>query len=412
MVVKHVTDQLLAAVDELAPEFIEFLGRSVQAQSVTGYEEPVVKFYEQTLRSFGWSVDTQPLADSRLRKGEKRVGKRGNIVACFSGRDTDLLVLNGHVDVVPPGDPADWVFSPFSGRVVDGRLYGRGSVDMKGGIASAVLAMRALEKSNVMPAHDVRLELVIGEETTGVGTRMVLENDPKVPKAVVVMEPSGCKIVPISTGLQFFSIAVSGRAAHTSAPWRGVDAFEKLLAVRAALMQLAEERSAKYSHELFADVPTGLPFAIGQVSAGDYPASIPAIATMSGRIGLAPGEDPHTVRTLIIDALRSLQNDDPWFIDHPPLITWGNDGLRGWETATDSDLIRSFVRAHSSLDRTPELIGFTAGSDAAFYGGAGIPTVVFGPGDVTLAHSPNEYVDVSEVIAAAKVLAIVLAGAA
>ncbi|WP_223172711.1 M20/M25/M40 family metallo-hydrolase [Microbacterium sp. NIBRBAC000506063] len=202
--------------------------------------------------------------------------------------------------------------------MVDGRLYGRGSVDMKGGIASAVLAIRALEKSNVMPAHDVRLELVIGEETTGVGTRLVLENDSRAPAAVVVLEPSGCRIVPISTGLQFFSITVSGRAAHTSAPWRGVDAFEKLLTVRATLMKLAQERSEKYSHELFADVPTGLPFAIGQVSAGDYPASIPAIATMSGRIGLAPGEDPQDMRAMIIDAVQSLQNDDPWFIDHPP----------------------------------------------------------------------------------------------
>lgn len=412
MVVKHVTDQLLAAVDALAPEFIELLGRSVQAQSVTGYEEPVVQLYEQTLRSFGWTVETQPLADSRLREGEKRVGKRANIIATFGGRDAGLLVLNGHLDVVPPGDPADWSLSPFSGRLVDGRLYGRGSVDMKGGIASAVLAMRALEKSKVMPAHDVRLELVIGEETTGVGTRMVLENDSRVPSAVVVLEPSGCRIVPISTGLQFFTITVSGRAAHTSAPWRGVDAFEKLLTVRAALMALARQRSEKYSHELFADVPTGLPFAIGQVSAGDYPASIPAIATMSGRIGLAPGEDPQNVRAMIVDAVQSLQKDDPWFIDHPPLIAWGNDGLRGWETPTDSDLVQSFVRAHDTLDRSPELVGFTAGSDAAFYGGAGIPTVVFGPGDVTLAHSPNEYVEVSEIVAVAKVLAIVLAGAA
>ncbi|WP_223172712.1 M20/M25/M40 family metallo-hydrolase [Microbacterium sp. NIBRBAC000506063] len=94
------------------------------------------------------------------------------------------------------------------------------------------------------------------------------------------------------------------------------------------------------------------------------------------------------------------------------LIAWGNDGLRGWETPTDSDLVQSFVRAHETLDRSPELVGFTAGSDAAFYGGAGIPTVVFGPGDVTLAHSPNECVEVSEIVAAAKVLAIVLAGAA
>ncbi|WP_223172710.1 hypothetical protein [Microbacterium sp. NIBRBAC000506063] len=103
MVVKHVTDQLLAAVDALAPEFIELLGQSVQAQSVTGYEEPVVQLYEQALRSFGWMVETQPLADSRLREGEKRVGKRANVVATFGGRDAGLLVLNGHLDVVPPG---------------------------------------------------------------------------------------------------------------------------------------------------------------------------------------------------------------------------------------------------------------------------------------------------------------------
>lgn len=283
---------------------------------------------------------------------------------------------------------------------------------MKGGIASALLALRALEACSIRPRRDLRLELVIGEETTGVGTRLALKREPGPVAAAIVLEPSGGKIVPISTGLQFFTVTVVGRAAHTSAPWRGVDAFEKLLAVRALLLDLARERSAQYRHGLFADVPTGIPFAIGQVSAGEYPASIPALATMSGRIGLEPGEDPQAIRMLLVEALESLRDEDPWFVDHPPSITWGNDGLMGWETPQDSEIVQALVRAHEHLGLVCEFAGFTAGSDAAFYGGPGVPTVIFGPGDVTLAHSPNEHVSLAEVVEAAKVLALALAGAA
>ncbi|MDQ7876514.1 ArgE/DapE family deacylase [Microbacterium sp. QXD-8] len=409
---KETVDQVTAAVDALAPELLDLLAESVQAQSVTGYEEPAIELYRDALTRFGWPVEVQLLADSPLSRDEKRVGRRANLVVRFPGRDRGPIVLNGHIDVVPPGDPADWMLSPFSGRVIDGCLYGRGAVDMKGGIASALLALRALDVCGIRPARDLRLELVIGEETTGVGTRLAISHEPGQAAAAVVLEPSGCRIVPISTGLQFFTVTVVGRSAHTSAPWRGVDAFEKLLTVRARLIEVACERSAQYGHGLFADVPTGIPFAIGQVSAGEYPASIPAVATMSGRIGLMPGEDPQVARTLLVEALESLGDEDPWFVDYPPSITWGNDGLMGWETPQDSEIVQVLVRAHEKLGLAPEFAGFTAGSDAAFYGGQGVPTVIFGPGDVTLAHSPNEHVLLSEVVDAAKALAIALAGAA
>lgn len=409
---ESVASRIETAVARLGPEFLEFLAESVRCQSVTGHEEPVTEFYERELRALGWEVRSLPLAGSALCADEPRVGQRANVVAYRPGAGDGLTVLNGHVDVVPPGDPSEWRESPFSGHVRDGRLYGRGSVDMKGGIAAAVLALAALEDCGAQPLRDIRLELVIGEEKTGVGTRLMVEAESEAPSAVIVMEPSGGHIVPLSTGLQFFTVEVSGMAAHTSAPWRGVDAFEKLLAARDRLRRLAAARSDSYSHELFEDVPTGIPFAIGKIAAGDYPASIPAFATMSGRMGLRPGEDPEGLRAAISAALESLAEDDDWFRDHPAAVKWGNAGLRGWETPREHELVQSLVRAQEHVVGAATIAAFTAGSDAAFYGGRGIPTAIFGPGDVALAHAPDESIAVADVFTAAKVLAIALAGAA
>lgn len=403
-------DSILSEIDSTADEIVDFLSDSVRVGGVTGQEGPATDFYERRLAGFGWSVKRQPLAGSPLADAEPTVVDRANLVVDIAGAGRDLLVVNGHVDVVPPGDRANWTDEPFSGRVVDGRLYGRGAVDTRSGIASAVFALRALERTGVTIPYDVRLELVIGEERTGVGTRLSLASDPRRPAAAIVLEPTDGHVVPISTGLLFFTVTVDGLAAHTSAPWRGVDAFAKLLTVRDLLLDLAARRSASYTHPLFDGLPTAIPFAVGMVRAGDYPASVPASASMSGRIGLMPGEEPAEVAALVEDEIRRLGEHDDWLAAHPVRVTWQHEGLPGWETAPGHPLVVAFARAQETVYGAGRMAGFTAGSDAAYYGGHGVPTLVFGPGEVALAHAPDESVPVSAVVAAAKVLALAVAG--
>ncbi|MFA4927702.1 MAG: ArgE/DapE family deacylase [Patulibacter sp.] len=406
----HPTD-LAPIVDNLRPELVALLQQSVRTSSLSGHEQAVAELHRSWIAARGWPVELRPLtADDGVPPSELADG-RGNVVARFGSDGLPRIVLNGHLDVVDAGDPADWSADPFSGEQVDGAIYGRGSADMKGGIVAALWALRALEQAGVELRVQVELQLVVGEETTGVGTRALLAQDRwEDPLGVVVLEPTGNRIVAVNTGVQFFTVEVAGRASHTSAPWDGVDAFANLLLVRDAMLAVADRRAAAYDHPAFAAVPTALPFAIGTVRAGAHRAAVPATATMSGRIGLAPGERIADVRSAFVDAITAACADDAWLTAHPPRINWDNEGLPGWETSTGTPLLRAIRGAQKQLHGSASTVGFTAGSDAGQFGGRGIPTIVFGPGDVALAHAPDEHVRVDDVERAALVLATTLAG--
>ena len=280
---------------------------------------------------------------------------------------------------------------------------------MKGGIAAGLLAISALERTGTSLSYDVEVQLVVGEETTGVGTRLAIASSGR-PFAAIVLEPTGNAVVPVSTGLQFFTVTLTGRAAHTSAPWRGVDAFELLLAVRGAMIRTADERSAAYSHPLFGGLPTAIPSAAGVIRAGEHRAAVPSTASMSGRYGLAPGESIAQVRQHYLAAIEEVTSADPWLAEHPPEVLWDNDGLPGWETPPADRLILALSEAQREVTGDTGFLAFTAGSDAAAFGAASIPTAIFGPGDVSLAHAPDEQVSEREVVEAAKVIALALAG--
>lgn len=216
---------------------------------------------------------------------------------------------------------------------------------MKGGIAAGLCALAALEDLGVEPNIDVAIELVVAEETTGVGTRAAALEVPD-PVAALILEPTGGAIVPIGTSLQFFTVEVTGRSAHTSAPWRGVDAFERLIWVRESLVELGRKRGEGYRHPLFADVPTAIPFAIGTASAGNWRAAVPDHATMSGRIGVAPGEPVAAVRGEFQRVLDQVAATDDWLRAHPPTVRWDGEGRTGWETPVEHELIVSLRDAH------------------------------------------------------------------
>ncbi|NIH80429.1 M20 family metallopeptidase [Amycolatopsis viridis] len=400
--------QVLARVDAVAEDMLSFLAATVREPSESGWEDRVTGRYADWFAARGWPLVRQPLEPTGLAAGEPRPADRENLIVWYPRRrGLPCLVLNGHVDVVPAGDEQAWSRPPHSGARAGGKVHGRGSVDMKGGIAAGLYALAALEDLRADLPFDVAVQLVVAEETTGVGTRAAALEVPD-PAAALVLEPTGGAIVPISTGLLFFTVDVTGVAAHTSAPWRGVDAFDKLIRVREALAELARKRGAAYRHPLFADVPTAIPFAIGTARAGSWRAAVPDHATMSGRIGLVPGEAPAELRQEVERVLAEVAATDDWLRDHPPAVRWDHEGLPGWETPTDHELVAALRSAQRAATGEETLTGFTAGSDAAFFGARGVPTAIFGPGDVTLAHAPDECVAEADVVRAAKVLALAL----
>jgi acetylornithine deacetylase len=401
-----------AAVQAMADELAESVAAMVRIPSVSGHEDDVAGWCAAWMAEHGWDVDEQPLSGTDLAAGEERVGMRRNVIGYPLGRPAPgepVLALNGHIDVVPPGDDEDWALPPFAGVRRDGVVHGRGSTDMKGGVGAGLIAAEAVRATGIRPTHIPVVHLVLGEETTGVGTRLALR-ELGVPDAVIVLEPTGNQIVPVSTGLQFFEVQVPGRAAHTSAPWRGVDALARILPLREALLRLADGRSATYRHPLFAHVPTAIPFAIGRLHAGEYQASVPAKATMAGRIGLRPGEAVEDVRAAVHAALAAAAASDPDEDELPHQLRWLGDAYPGWETPADAPLVTALHDAAVAVDGHAVHIGFTAGTDTGQYAALGAAAAIFGPGDATLAHTSAEHVAEADLVRAARTLAGAMVG--
>lgn len=399
------------AITSRAEELGALLSATVQIPSVTGNERAVADWYAEWMTQRGWDVELQPLRGTACAASESAVGDRANVIGYPFGRpasDARVLVLNGHIDVVPEGEAALWSAAPFGGARADGRVHGRGTVDMKGGIAAALIALDTLRERGTALAVTPVVHLVIGEETTGVGTRLALAAD-RAPHAAIILEPTNNTIITACTGLQFFRLVARGRAAHSSAPWRGVDALERLLVLREALIATAARRSAAFVHPRFADVPTGIPFTIGMLQAGSYRAAVPDTASLTGRIGLRPGEAPDQARAEFAEALRATVATDPLAEEFPYALEWQGEPYPGWDTAETSPLVQTLQAALRATGGSTECGGFTAGNDAGQYAQAGALTLVFGPGDAALAHTVEESVAEADVVQATRTLALALA---
>ncbi|WP_424862782.1 M20 family metallopeptidase [Streptomyces sp. MMS24-I29] len=405
--------ELTAAVAERADEAAELLSRIIRCPSVTGYEDEVSGVLTEWCRSHGWTVEIQPLTDTELhRRGEiadeERVEKRANVLAYpWSPTGAPLLVVNGHIDVVPPGPSEGWKDDdPFSGSRIDGVVHGRGAVDTKGGIVAALIGLDTLRRNGERPPFDVALHLVVGEERSGVGTRASLELRPR-PSAAIVLEASDSRVVTASSGLIQCELAVDGATAHTSSPWLGRDAFLHLLRMHAALAARSQEQNAGLDDPAFDGIPVPLPFVAGVVSAGTYRNAVPAHAEMSVRFGLAPGQKVADAAASLTDLVASVDAGREW---PEPSRLQVVAGLAGWSTPPDSRLVRAMLGAVGQVGRDTTPRALTAGSDAGFYGELGIPTVLFGPGAMSLAHGPAEHLAEQELIDAAAVIAVAVAG--
>lgn len=387
---------------------VRLLSDTVRQASISGHEDRVSETYVRFFDERGWDVEKQVLAgaavaETETGRAEPRLGDRANVVGWYRrNRGRPTLVINGHIDVVPVHDENKWTRPPFSGEIAEGHVHGRGSVDTKGGIAAALFALDACDRAGVEFPFDIAVELVVAEETTGVGTRASLERLPQR-LGTIVLEPTDNAIVPLASGLLFFTVKLSGRAAHTSVPWFGIDAAPRLIRIYHALTALGEQRAQTHTHPRI-PLPSAVPLAIGTLQAGGWRASVPAEAALSGRVGVLPGEELQDVRDAVVACVREATAGDEHMAENPAEILWDHDGSPSWQTADDEPVVRHLVEGRRRAGLPPRVEGITAGCDAGTLVAAGIPTVVFGPGHMRYAHSPNERIAVADVAAAAEVL--------
>ena len=388
--------------------------------SVTGHETDARDHLARTLEAIdldvhAWDADPGVLATDPAFPGMEVPRTALPLVAgtLRGAQPGRRLLLVAHTDVVPPGDPATWTTPPFSPTVRDGHVFGRGACDMKGGLVAALAAIRAVATTvgAMGLAGEVVLVGVPSEEDGGAGTFAAIRAG-YVGDAAVIPEPTRLEIVTVSAGAITFRLTVPGRAAHASTRLEGVSALDNLERLHAALRaDEAARNAAETRPEMRA---LGLPYAtiIGTVHGGDWPSSLPDRIVAEGRYGVRAGQTAAAAEVELRAVIDAACAADPWLRDHPASVeVWGGR-FSSCELPAGHPLAAGLADVAGAVtSHRPALVGVPYGSDMRLLvNEGGTPCVLFGPGDVRVAHAANEQVALAEVVACARTLAAWIVG--
>ncbi|MDQ0271983.1 peptidase [Cytobacillus purgationiresistens] len=390
-----------------------FLQRLVQENSTRGLESGAQAVIIEKCRKLGLTLDIWEIGGEELTKHPAYCSDRTdftgnpNVVAVLKGSGGGKsLILNGHIDVVPEGDENDWEHDPYSGYIEDGKLYGRGSTDMKGGSVSLLLAMEAIISSRIKLKGDVIFQSVIEEESGGAGTLAAVLRGYQADGAIIP-EPTNMKVFPKQQGSMWFRITVKGRSAHGGTRYEGVNAIEKAMQLIKHLQELENKRNERIDDPLYDRIPIPIPLNIGKMNSGQWPSSVPDIATIEGRIGVAPNEQMKDVEKELENCVAEASAQDEWLQKNPPAIEWfGGRWLPG-NLEVEHPLMASISHAFEKVKNEKPIIEASPwGTDGGILSNIGnTPVVVIGPGVTASAHDVNEYIHIDEVFTAAEIIA-------
>ncbi len=405
----------VAAIDETW--MLELLTDLVAFRSDGGDESPAQRHMASVLAEIGmdvdlWEIDLDHLATDPDFSAEVTRDEALGVVGHIGGPGPALM-FNGHIDVVPVGDLSQWATPPWEATQVDGNVAGRGTVDMKAGLVCAAAAVRAvtvaLRDAGRELTGSVSIASVVGEEDGGLGTLATLARGHTADAAVVV-EPTAGEIATSQAGALGFRITVPGRPAHGALRNEGVSAVEKFRIVHDALMALEHRRNGRLTDPMFAHLELPLALSIGTVHAGEWASTVPDRLVAEGRYGVAPGEDIAAARRELEVAVADAAATDPWLSIRPPRVEWWGGQFHPTATAPDAGIVTVLGECHRLIASSDAPVrGVPYGSDLRhLVNRGGIASVLYGPGDVRLAHGPNEQVPVAELIRVAHTLAILI----
>ncbi len=402
-------------VDKNWEREVEFLRAMVRRPSTLGHEALVQRFIAQELAEMGlvadvWQVDHAEIA--RLpgySPVEWSFEGRPNVATTWesSSGGGRSLIFNGHVDVVPATPEHHWTHDPWGGEVVDGRMYGRGAADMKGGVAAMIYAVRALREAEVELKGDVTLETVIEEECTGNGALAARARGYSA-DAAVIPEPFGDRILEAQVGVMWARVVVRGRGAHAERASDSVNAVLEACRLMEAVKQLeAEANDQARRHPLFEGIEHPLNYNIGVVRGGDWASSVPEECVFEVRISCYPGEDLEEVGSRFRAGLLETAKADPWLSENPPDIGFYAFRAEGCVVDRDEPMLATLRKRHEeTTGRRLGPFSFTGTTDARFFNlYHGIPATCYGPAGANL-HAPDEWVDLESVREVTKVLAL------
>jgi acetylornithine deacetylase len=404
--------RVLGALD--FPAMLRFLSDIVAIPSLDGTPEEytVQERVASELRQIGmdvdqWEIDFPALQQHPAFCWEVERSHSLGVVGALGAGNGPSLILNGHVDVVPAGDERLWRFPPWQASIADGRVYGRGALDMKGGLACGIYAARALRDAGVRLRGRLLIQSVIGEEDGGCGTLAAVLRG-HTADAAIIMEPTELRVAPAQAGALNFRLTVPGASAHGCVREEGVSAIEKFFPIYAALIDLERERNAAAVDPLFARYRLPYGICVGRVEAGNWASTVAESLACEGRYGVAVGEDLATARRALEDRVAQAAQADAWLREHPPTLEWWGGQFAPARTPSDHPVVALVADAYGDVAGAPALLeGMTYGADMRLLVNEGnTPTVMFGPGDVRNAHRPDEFVPIADLEAVTRTLAL------
>ena len=330
------------------------------------------------LAEWGFDVELQEVAPGRP-----------NVIARIGRRGGPVLMFNGHLDVVGTDSMAH---PPFDPALREGRIYGRGSADMKAGIAAmCAAAARAASATKA----ELLVTAVIDEENESLGTRALVERGVRA-HAAIVTEPTRLTIMPAHRGFVWVEIEVHGRAAHGSRYDIGVDAIRHAGLLLADLDTYEETTLVARTHPLLGHASLHASLVQGGTGMSTYPDR--CVLALERRT--VPGETTESVLDELRAAFARITARRATFDASARLITAQGPS----DVAPDSPVVRALAAAMSAEGLPPVIEGMSAWTDAAILNDAGIPAICFGPGDIRLAHATEEWVPIAEIEQATAVL--------
>jgi acetylornithine deacetylase/succinyl-diaminopimelate desuccinylase-like protein len=309
------------------------------------------------------------------------------------------IIFNTHLDVVPPSEGQENAFTPV---IRDGVIFGRGACDAKGQAATLFALAMLMKQKNVQPPGDIIFHYVFEEENGGNGTLAMIRRGAEA-DAAIILEPSELAIIPAVRGAVWFQLKTYGQAGHSGSKGSTVSALAKAIQGM-QILEVYHDRllSASRGIPLFDDFEDPMPITFGQCTAGKWPASVPSEAVVRGVLGFLTNKNRFEIQEEMRQAI--LKEGDAWLREHFEL-TFPMLNSDGNFIPVDHPLTQTLVRAARKHGLPGDVRAMTAACDAWFYNNqAKIPTVVFGPGSLTHAHSQNEQIRLEEILTAAAIL--------
>ena len=404
-------EKLIQIIEQNRDKAVELLRNMISIPSVTGDEAAIQKYLASYMADIDLDVDMWETDWDELKKhpGYRPVQRgyegRPNLVATLKGAGGGRsLLLNGHTDVIPVGQ--GWSEDPWSGAIRDGRIYGRGSADMKSGVASHIVAVELIKAAGLKLKGDVLINVVVDEEVSGHGTLDTVIRGYRA-DAGISGETSDLAVQPACIGRIWFEISIAGKPAGIQKRYQGVSGIDLGNKIVKAVQELEARRVATVSHPLYPNALDSLPCMIGVFAAGNYPSAFPDSCLLKGSIGTVPGEDHQGVKQSLVDQVARAAASDSWMKDHPPVVRFVGYDAQASEIPRDHPIVQTVVNSLRQVGRDPQISGRQGAADTRFLNEyANTPTVIFGPGSTSIMHATDEYVSIDDYITAIKVVAL------